>query len=714
MSEKVLKPKATLLSILGCILIYDLTTKTHDVASLRAYRGETVEAAECIPSSLRSMEESVVDSHSSLLSAGPALLAFTLVMCAYSLRTWRRNGVACDELLFLPGTPHGDEHGIQSPAPAFQPAEGDMAAGIAWEPSSGAAPESPCLDDEAPPRTRTATGNRSRSLSGDSSLSSIRDFANSWDEGEDQEDEDERLMAPLTEDVAANPTFRHSQSDADRSMHAIRSSNGSNHDPSGPIDRFSENHPRITRIGSFFFFRSSSTSTQSAAYAPSGPSVVGAALDLCMPILFNFHLFIEAFNHYDAHGGSETPAKILPLIFLTVLMFRTTFPPGRRGRFWGTMKYTFMAPFHASLFRDSFLGDVLTSLVRPFQDIAFALAYYVTVVYGTVTSKYGLSDSGRILESSRILHNVVLPSCALLPLWWKFLQTLREGYDTGQRWPYLGNAFKYLTASLVILYGMTHPEDRPNFWWILSFMVTLLYQIWWDTIMDWELFVIAPKQGETLDVENHWCRRISSVRPNSYVLLSLQRNIFQPARDIVWFALSYLPNWKQVQLRPRRLYKSDAFYWRIFAYNTVFRAAWMLCYIPSYHMDGRSFNSDVHSYLGVLLPVAEILRRTLWGFLLLEVKTIKISDCSSASQSVATEELESLSSSLNSGSKHGSSLKNLPSWLGNPQQLQHDASTISTRCGSFELSDEIRHKLFITELSLWAVAFIGFGLWATT
>ena len=140
----------------------------------------------------------------------------------------------------------------------------------------------------------------------------------------------------------------------------------------------------------------------------------------------------------------------------------------------------------------------------------------------------------------------------------------------------------------------------------------------------------------------------------------------------------------------------------------------MLCYIPSYHMYGRSFNSEVHSYLGVLLPVAETLRGTLWGFLLLEVKTIKISDSSSASQSVATEELEYLSTSLNSGSKLGSSLKNFPSWLGNPQQLQHDASTISTRCGWFELSDEIRHKLFITELSLWAVAFIGFGLWATT
>lgn len=39
-SERVLKPKATALFILGCLLAYDLTTKTHDSASLRVYRGK--------------------------------------------------------------------------------------------------------------------------------------------------------------------------------------------------------------------------------------------------------------------------------------------------------------------------------------------------------------------------------------------------------------------------------------------------------------------------------------------------------------------------------------------------------------------------------------------------------------------------------------------------------------------------------------------------
>lgn len=638
-------------------------------------------------------------------------------MVAFSLRTWRRNGVACDELLFLPGTPHAQIHetnngnnGSDSSQPP--PGEGDVAAGSSPFPTNSN--NSPSVVEMT--ARSSHTGTRSRSVSLDEISLSGRDFANSWEEDEDLEPgqaaiDQERVPLRSSSEDRRDPPQSQQSNLTERSMHAIRSS-GTAETNDGAMDRFRENHPRITRMGSFFFFRSSNTSTQSAAYAPSGPSVVGAALDLSMPILFNFHLFIEAFNHFADHGGSETQAKILPLIFLTVLMVRTSVPPGRRGRFWGTMKFTFMAPFHPSRFRDNFLGDVLTSLVRPLQDIVFALAYYVIVVYGTLTAKYGLSDSGRILESSHILHNVVLPSCSLLPLWWKFLQTLREAYDSGLRWPYLGNSFKYLTAALVILYGMTHPEDRTSAGWIVCFMLALLYQLWWDTVMDWELFVIAPRQDETTDL---WCTRISSVRPSNYILLALQRNIFQPVRDVLWFAFTKIPSWRQIHLRPRRLYKTDAFYWRIFVYNCVFRATWMLCYIPSYHLDGRSFKSDTHNYLGVLLPVAEILRRTFWGFLLLEVKTIQMTDSTEDNPSYSPVETNPSDEDgmANDSSKHGS--RAFP-WLGSSGQVQEGGASVCAMAGEnclLSLDDEMRHKLFIAELSVWALAFVGFGLWVT-
>jgi EXS family len=306
----------------------------------------------------------------------------------------------------------------------------------------------------------------------ESSVSSIQEFVNTWDDDMDESarpvgrvgDIEER--APLNAQQSAPPSTSRVASDMNRFMNSWRAADfldvRADASPTVPdhsaVGRFRQNHPRITRFGSFFFFRSSQSSTHNAEYAPSGPAVFGAALDLSMPVLFNFHLFIEAFNHM----GDSIATKTLPLIFLTVLIVRTCFPPKRRMRFWNTVSFIFKAPYQRSRFRDSYLGDVLTSLVRPCQDILFALSYYVTVIWGTVTGQHGLHRSGEILQQSWLLMNVILPACAILPLWFKFLQTLRECYDTGKRWPHLGNAFKYMSASLVVLYGMTHPEDRRS------------------------------------------------------------------------------------------------------------------------------------------------------------------------------------------------------------------------------------------------------------
>mmetsp|Transcript_18 Transcript_18/g.96 ORF Transcript_18/g.96 Transcript_18/m.96 type:complete len:736 (-) Transcript_18:3050-5257(-) len=721
-SERVLKPKASVLVILGCFLAYDLTTKTHDSSSLRVYRG-------------------------------PALIAFTLIMTAFSLRTWRRNGVACDELIFLPGTPHGVRHGADmaannsnsntparnAPASSGSPGqsrsrspgrtrngEADVAAGVAPQRSSV---------EMSPVRNPQEQQVRSRSSSRDMDLPETpmsHDFAYSWDdndgEGHDQDIDDD-------EEVALSPGGNNNMPSQAQIRDSLRGSSvdgstvsGNNSDDNSP-HIFREARPRITRIGSFFFFRSNTTSTHNAAYAPSGPSVVGAAIDLSMPTLFNFHLFIEAYNHIDEYG-SETPAKILPLIFLSVLIVRTMFPPGRRGRFWSVMKYTFMAPFHHVRFRDAFMGDILTSLVRPLQDILFALSYYVTVIWGTASGNLSLSESGDALESSWLLHNVVLPSCALLPLWWKFLQTLRQSYDSGNRWPHLGNAFKYLSAALVILYGMTHPENRRSSVWIVMFVGSIMYQIWWDVVMDWDLLVIVPRgDNESLGLETAWCTSRSSFRANSYVLY-LNMLIVQPLKDATRWLFTKIPRLSQVQLRPRRLYKEPSFYWRILTYNVAFRFCWMLCFIPAYRLSpsGRehvtTFSSDTNSYVGVLLPVAEILRRTFWGFLLLEKETLRMQEGNpSYAQLCRTtdEEVEELMSSLDNDDDNSddSKVRGLPAWLGTSTQQQHlQLDSANGRLASIHdyltLSDDMIHKLFIAELSMWAAAFVGFGLWATT
>lgn len=670
-------------------------------------------------------------------------MAFTLMMSALSLRMWRRNGVACDELMFLPGTPLGASHGIDSPAvtPLEQPRnEGDAAAGIGVElqkqssmrlrsrsdeliPMLNATSRAHGGDEKTPTnpiaftkahseseasrqRNRDNLGQSSHSvLSGESAAEQFE----SWDE--DDEDMEMNTSTDSENGCPAPNMLCHSGGGSADGTSGDGSPSSQTRESTDAVQRFRENHPRITRIGSFFFFRSSSTSTQNATYAPSGPSVFGAALDLSMPILFNFHLFIEAYNS----SGTEGSAKILPLIFLSVLIVRSFIPPSRRGRFWATMKLTAMAPFHRVRFRDAFVGDVLTSLVRPLQDVFFALSYYTTVIWGTFSGKYGLTESGIILERSWILHNVILPSCALLPLWWKFLQTLRQSYDTQKRWPHFGNSFKYLSAAMVILYGMTHPEDRRSSWWLVAFVLATAYQVCWDTLVDWELFVIVPRaDGQPTDFDGQ-CS-ISSLHPSSRILFALQIYVLQPIAD----GWRRLPSLHQIQLRPKRLYKTDAFYWRIFFINAAMRFTWMLCFIPAYHLSPSgeekvtTFSSDVNSYVGVLLPVAELVRRTLWGFLLLEKETIKMMDMDVTYSRVECDEAESEEGSDNS--KHdGAPMLFIPTWLNVQQRLQHEAATSTSR-PKFSQLDQLSEFLskyhLIIELAFWPAAFIGLGYFA--
>ena len=346
------------------------------------------------------------------------------------------------------------------------------------------------------------------------------------------------------------------------------------------------------RLGLHHFIRSKPLENNEMTYAPSGPSVAGAAVDLCMPVLFNFHMFfllsqqraadIAAAMAEAAAGDSNdrdedddrvpkgTEAgnvvqpdglnpRVLPLIFLSVLFIRAAFPPRARRRFWGTIKYTICAPFYAVYFRDAFIGDIFTSLVRPIQDLVYCLFYYSVSVWAMFSSTSSLDEAGDILKNSWVLHNFALPACAVLPLWWKFLQTLRQAKDSGQRWPHLGNAFKYLTAALVIFYAMAHPEGRRGKVWIASFLGAVAYQIWWDVWMDWELLEFAPLGSSSLQpipsegTQLCNCLTISSI-PGSWC-----QTIVIPFTSVLRRVSTFVVS-NRISLRPKRLYARDA--WR--------------------------------------------------------------------------------------------------------------------------------------------------------
>ena len=773
-SERVLKPKATVLVVVGFVLIYDLTMKTNDVSSLRVYRG-------------------------------PSLLALSMMLFAYSLRTWRRNGVACDELIFLPGTQHGQRIGIEGPliesirsnderdtenertlwsnnvndtytsipltdsfaeqqqaesvssqrTALMQTNEGAALGVDSLSPSSSSSSLSKSCakirslemiplgsnetdeNDSAPILSGERNSENGCNYQNNNNRDGILMDTKKLEEGDfnDENSDDEKSLlgnsAPLhTSDTEFGDS---DQIDA----HGVDSPGGTTTEvsetlSSGPTNlnrgmrfrlrRWAEQHPHLAQLWTFFFNRKGGSNNADATYAPSGPAVFGASLDLILPVLFNFHVFILTFNHVqrEDYTGSEFYAKFLPIAFLTVLYARLVIPPAKRLRFWGTMKFTLTAPLHKVIVRDEFIGDCLTSWVRIGQDLVFATIYYFIVIWGTLSRRYNLTESGEILAESWCVHNIILPLVAIVPLWLKYMQTLRQAYDAGKRWPYLGNSFKYLSAALVIIYGTFHFDQRRSPIWIACFIFAMFYQIFWDVVMDWQLFEMPQEISVSIEISEASRESSSSVisylQPDSRLLLCVQMYVVQPIQNCCRRLRAQISGLKHIQLRQRRLYKTDSFYWKIFFYNAFTRFTWMCCFIPAYHISRSktvvlTSTSDVVSYWAVFLPAAELFRRTLWGFLYMEKETIRMMDADSnyhrAGSSENSSDIDTENDEMTINSKvQKNRIDIMPTWLGNQLKVAHDAAT--TRAKRRRL---LCHYLFMFELSVWAAGFVILGIW---
>lgn len=601
---------------------------------------------------------------------GPGLIAISFILSAFCLRSWRRNGIACDELLFLPGTAYAEKAeskdevrlplSLRHGDDAISPTKDSM--------------ESPCgSDDEEGMKTPVSIRNISNSLP--SVSSSIQESATSQLEiitpsppPFDEETElnvsiQEMEMLPLNiekEPESKTPVglWRNCRRTRRSKSPSPTRNNSINVSPARRRVSFYQRireQSQIRGIARFF-----SSSRESNEYAPSGPIVASAGLDLCMPVLLNFHMFVMM-THTDSETSGGIPPQVLPLIFLSILMLRSCVPFGPRKRFWRRINGAISAPFSTVTFRDELIGEVATSMVRPLQDIFFAIFYYFASLYGIFSGKIELEETGSVLSHNILLHNVVLPTCAVLPLLCRFLQTLRKAYDEQRRWPYLGNAFKYLTATLVIFYGMTHNEAERSRWWIYCFAVCLIYQIWWDIVIDWELLRFVPR--EELEAAGR-C----------------------------------LPLIPRIRLRSKRLFKSSRSYWRIICFDVLCRFTWMLSFIPAYHLNMSSgeiehtFSMDVKSFVGFGVSFVELLRRCSWVILRLELETIKITNARYSGNGYAAK-----------------SSRIQYSWFAPNDNGENQASQRnSMKWAAYRL---MAKRLFFLELFLWLAAFVGLGFW---
>ena len=387
--------------------------------------------------------------------------------------------------------------------------------------------------------------------------------------------------------------------------------------------------------------------------------VMNAALDLSLLHLLSLLLFALSTSAGSNIAGSIedrvsniAPAMIIPLILFVFVVIYAFIPwKNSRETFWTILLITPAAPFPPVTFRDGFIGDMLTSTVRPLQDVAFTLFYIFSGLQGWWTANYDLEDADRPLERSWLLHKVVLPACMVSPLWWRFCQNLRQAYDHRKRWPYIGNALKYLIAAEVALFGVFNPNTKQHIFWIFAFTCATLYQVWWDIFMDWELFIYSEKSrddrfvgisslGSSVDksvelssLSNETVSKSTCVT-NAPVTTHRENSIFG---QVIFMLDLFTKFMGRFRLRPKRLYRYKSMYYCICAINVLLRFCWTLSFIPPSYLasNGRvraTFGSDIQHLINPAIASAEIIRRTLWSLLRIELEAIKRGDTPSDSE----------------------------------------------------------------------------------
>eukprot|EP00984_Skeletonema_dohrnii_P006303 scaffold2258_cov84-Skeletonema_dohrnii-CCMP3373.AAC.4 len=391
---------------------------------------------------------------------------------------------------------------------------------------------------------------------------------------------------------------------------------------------------------------------------PSSTSVLGAALDIttlmCMFLIFftissaeggryidhkarggininpsSNHIISTDEEGNNRQGGTEDisymkffakiAAPLFPITLFIMSALLLIIPWRKRKVLWTIVSLTLGAPFYEVTFRDGFIGDILTSTVRPLQDLAYTVVFlflglqswWDSQAYSnstTATTEGGISMDDVPLERSWLLHTFILPACTLSPLWWRFLQNLRQCFDSKQRWPYLGNAFKYMLAAEVAIFGMFDPSVKKHPVWITCFFVATLYQVWWDVFMDWGLL---EWNEDEVTYQYYHSKSSSGGRDGG-------------RKGLFW--------WWPYKLRSRRAYPHRWIYYTIFIINFCLRFVGMLTLIPPVYLSRRTglivntwYDPDVQLFVGSMAASAEIFRRTIWALLRLEWEVIKTS-----------------------------------------------------------------------------------------
>lgn len=224
------------------------------------------------------------------------------------------------------------------------------------------------------------------------------------------------------------------------------------------------------------------------------PSIVASPLAIFNEAVDNTLAYLVCALLYYKKGADdlpgEYPAGVFPLALVVYTTCQLIFPLRTRGPMWKSIWHVVTAPATSPGFFHGYVGDIFTSLVKVFQDLAWTVFF---VLSGDWLIGEDLEISTKHNWSRSTLYSkILIPLLTLLPLWFRFNQCLRRYADTGNRLPHLANAFKYALSQTVTLFGAFHPlymraekKDSGLFqaFWMFAFISSSLYSFFWDVFM---------------------------------------------------------------------------------------------------------------------------------------------------------------------------------------------------------------------------------------
>jgi hypothetical protein len=171
--------------------------------------------------------------------------------------------------------------------------------------------------------------------------------------------------------------------------------------------------------------------------------IYSSVTDLSLLFLFIFITFNKAIRGVFNVHTSVAFAHAIPTLMVVYFIYRIAFPYTHRKKWLNMLYLVLSAPFNPVTFRDGYIGDILTSLVKVLIPMCFSFAYLIMSAYAWLSNdiKIVSATSGLWWEGNSFYTFGLVPIITLFPLWIRLMQCLRRSVESGQRWPHMGEDY---------------------------------------------------------------------------------------------------------------------------------------------------------------------------------------------------------------------------------------------------------------------------------